>query len=147
MVMEGEEDDITKCSYGDHTKVYSTSANNNNSTSARATHERGKCLTNLFASLQLEVFRNRLFLAFSLTGLPPLMVFFMPLFFLTDMVRSSGLTVEQGSSLLSVMFAANLVGRVVTGALHHVVKKRIPAVYGAMLMACGVRWLLCMEPC
>ena len=136
MKEEGEEDDSTTPLHGDRSKAYPTTADNNH-TSPRATHEQGNRLANLFSLLQLDVFRSRLFLAYSLTGLPPLMVFFMPLFFLTDMVRSSGLTVEQGSSLLSVMFTANMAGKVVTGPVHYAVKKRIPAVYGATLIACG----------
>ena len=58
--------------------------------------------------------------------------------FLTDIVRDRGLTVGQGTQLLMVMYACNVLGRGGVALVKTLCKLSMVPVFGAVLLSCGL---------
>ena len=88
--------------------------------------------------LQLEILRMPKFILVILLGFTVMMSFIQPSLFMTDMMKSKRLTVQDGTFFIFMIFSGNIAGRALAGVLYQLHKSGILIVYSTSIVMCGM---------
>ena len=88
--------------------------------------------------LQLEILRMPKFILVILLGFTVMMSFIQPSLFMTDMMKSKRLTVQDGTFFIFMIFSGNIAGRTLAGVLYQLHKSGILIVYSMSIVMCGM---------
>ena len=88
--------------------------------------------------LQLEILRKPKYILVILLGFTVMMSFIQPSLFMTDMMKSKRLTVQDGTFFIFIIFSGNIAGRTLAGVLYQLHKSGILIVYSTSIVMCGM---------
>ena len=88
--------------------------------------------------LQLEILRKPKYILVILLGFTVMMSFIQPSLFMTDMMKSKRLTVQDGTFFIFMIFSGNIAGRTLAGVLYQLHKSGILIVYSTSVVMCGM---------